>query len=275
MYFLSFDCATKSLAFVIAYVDVENISLDIINQNINNQDINKQDINKLIKIIDGETVDLFPNIADVDILTVDRIKALVIYVRKRILPILAGLGRQPLILTNNDTILAGQDQHQDRQLLQAIAGQDQQLQAIADQDRQLQATTDQLQAVAGQDRQLQVLIEFQMGANPKARMIFAALIAIFADYDVELVNPSLKNKIYFSEEGKHKHFIKKYSQLYSANKAHAKYNFEFIEKKIGSPIKATSTEKGHIADAFMQILGQKCRSWPAGLGRQPLSNIIK
>ena len=92
MYFLSFDCATKSLAFVIAYVDVENISLDIINQNINNQninnqninnqDINKQDINKLIKIIDGETVDLFPNIADVDILTVDRIKALVIYVKK-------------------------------------------------------------------------------------------------------------------------------------------------------------------------------------------------
>ena len=249
MYFLSFDCATKSLAFIIAYVDVEKISLDIINQD------NKENNNKekdIIKIIDGETVDLFPNIADVDILTVDRIKALVIYVRKRILPVLAGLGRQPLILTNNDTILAGQNQHQDRQLLQA--------------------TTDQLQAVAGQDRQLQVLIEFQMGANPKARMIFAALIAIFADYDVELVNPSLKNKIYFSEEGKHKHFIKKYSQLYSANKAHAKYNFEFIEKKIGSPIKATNTEKGHIADAFMQILGQKCRSWPAGLGQPVLAS---
>ena len=96
-----------------------------------------------------------------------------------------------------------------------------------------------------------------MSANPKARMIFAALIAIFADYDVVLVNPSLKNKIYLSEEGKHKHFIKKYSQLYSANKAHAKYNFMLIEQIFGSPqsiANSSNANKGHIADAFMQIL---------------------
>ena len=88
-------------------------------------------------------------------------------------------------------------------------------------------------------------------------MIFAALIAVFADYDVKLVNPSLKNKIHFSEEGKHKHFIKKYSQLYSANKAHTKYNFEQIERIFGTNIKkSTNTERGHIADSFMQILGK-------------------
>ena len=245
MYYLSFDCATKSLAFVIAYVNVDKLLLQESNilltsmltkeltkeftkkftQEITNLEqlqlqlqlqLQKEELTKLkeqlqkiksnlIQIIDGETVDLFPNIADVDILTVDRIKALVFYVRKRILPALASLTRRSL----------------------------------------------------SDIPKLQILIEFQMGANPKARMIFAALIAVFADYDVKLVNPSLKNKIHFSEEGKHKHFIKKYSQLYSANKAHTKYNFEQIERIFGTNIKkSTNTERGHIADSFMQILGK-------------------
>ena len=207
MYFLSFDCATKSLAFIIAYVNVNKESLQETSKQLMNTELTCDEFNKiksnLISIIDGETVDLFPNIPDANIPTVERIKALVFYVRNRILP--------------------------------------------------------KLNSSKLDKTKLKVLIEFQMGANPKARMIFAALIAIFADYDVKLVNPSLKNKIHFSEDGKHKHFIKKYSQLYSANKAHAKYNFELVENMFGSNIKATSAEKGHIADAFMQILGI-CRS---------------
>ena len=231
MIYLSFDCATKSLAFVLAQVNINRQSL---NESLNElssfkltelssfkltelSSLTEVKLNliksNLINILDGETVDLFPNIPDSDISTVDRIKALVLYVRKRILPELDKLN--------------------------------------------------QFDKFDKLNQKIQILIEFQMGANAKARMIFCALIAIFADYDVILVNPSLKNKIYTSEEGKHKHFIKKYSQLYSANKAHAKYNFELIENIFGSCpsiSKSTSAEKGHIADAFMQILGHISQS---------------
>ena len=218
MYCLSFDCATKSLAFVIAKVNISQQSIqNAISKLSDCTTIEqlKQIKLDLIHIIDGEMVDLFPNIHDTDIKTVDRIKALVFYVRNRILPELDKLKE----------LKKEESKKEESKKEESI--------------------------------KLKIFIEFQMSANPKARMIFAALIAIFADYDVILVNPSLKNKIYLAEEGKHKHFIKKYSQLYSANKAHAKYNFMLIEKIFGSPqsiANSSNTNKGHIADAFMQIL---------------------
>ena len=157
----------------------------------------------MFNILDGETVDLFPNIPDNKISTVDRIKVLILYIKKRIL------------------------QSETWKLIQ--------------------------------NEKITILIEFQMGSNHKANIITSALIAIFADYNIELVNPSLKNKIFINEEGKHKHFIKKYSQLYSANNAHTKYNFEQIERIFGTNIKkSTNAERGHIADSFMQILGKLC-----------------
>ena len=95
-----------------------------------------------------------------------------------------------------------------------------------------------------------------MGSNHKARMISSALIALFSEYKVILISPNLKNKIYVNECGKHKHFIKKYSNLYSANKEHAKYNFSIITNIFPSNIKITKTSDiGHIADSFMQVLG--------------------
>ena len=106
------------------------------------------------------------------------------------------------------------------------------------------------------DINIEIFVEFQMGSNHKARMISSALIAIFSEYKVRLINPSLKNKVYTSEEGKHKHFIKKYSNLYSANKEHARYNFCTIENVFGSNIPYTKkSDRGHIADSFMQVLG--------------------
>jgi hypothetical protein len=87
-------------------------------------------------------------------------------------------------------------------------------------------------------------------------MISSALIALFSSYVVRLIHPSLKNKVYTCEDGKHKHFIKKYSSLYTANKEHSKYNFFIIEKIFSSSIPLTNkNDRGHIADSFMQVLG--------------------
>lgn len=102
--------------------------------------------------------------------------------------------------------------------------------------------------------QVRVLIEYQMG--DAQRKISDALIAIFADYDVFIVGPSHKNRIYTCEEGKYSKFAPKYANAYNANKAHAKFNFEKIEKTFGSCIPASSNKlRGHIADSFMQVLG--------------------
>ena len=229
MWYLSFDCATKTFAFSLSYVNIcpihiNNAILELseINTILELSEINNLlELSKLIEfaellkkinekkymikksiidIVDGETINLFPNIADNKILPVERVKALVSYIKSRIF---------------------------ENPIWQKIP-----------------------------KNELTILIEFQMGSNHKANIISTALITLFAEYNVELVKPSLKNKVYINEDGKHKHFIKKYSQLYSANKAHAKYNFDQIEKIFGTQIKAsTSTERGHVADSFMQILG--------------------
>jgi hypothetical protein len=106
------------------------------------------------------------------------------------------------------------------------------------------------------DAPIHIMVEYQMGPNFKAREVASAIIAIFAEYSVVVVNPSLKNKISTSAEGEYKNFTSKYTTTYGANKAHTKYNFEIIEKVFKSRItKSSNAEKGHIADSFMQVLG--------------------
>jgi hypothetical protein len=208
MYYLSFDCATKSFAYSLSYVDLNNI--DIKYQNLighilkePSQCIKYFDEFKhsIIHLLDGEVIDFFPNISDAKIDTVERIQKISNYVKNTIMPKIKDINIHMNI-------------------------------------------------------NIEIFIEFQMGSNHKARMISSALIAIFSEYKVRLINPSLKNKVYTSEEGKHKHFIKKYSNLYSANKEHARYNFCAIENVFGSNIPYTKkSDRGHIADSFMQVLG--------------------
>ena len=103
---------------------------------------------------------------------------------------------------------------------------------------------------------LQVVIEFQMGANARARAVAAALVALFAEQDVIIVGPTLKNKVAACEEGRYYHFAARYTTTYAANKAHAKFNFAQFEKLFGTGIPATSPAlRGHIADSFMQVVG--------------------
>ena len=104
---------------------------------------------------------------------------------------------------------------------------------------------------------VRIIIEFQLGANAPSRAVAAALVTLFAEEDVRIVGPTLKNKIATCEEGRYYHFAAKYSTSYGANKAHAKYNFARIEEVFGTEIPPTRPPalRGHIADSFMQIVG--------------------
>lgn len=212
MYYLSFDCATKTFAYSLSYVnlDIDHILKDFIadlQRGGREQGEEWEEfqlllqkyylkLKSIIYLMDGAVVDFFPNIPDNKINTVDRIQKMSNYIKDIVIP-------------------------------------------------KLNDITD-----------IEIFIEFQMGSNHKARMISSALIALFSKYKVRLINPSLKNKVYITEEGKHKHFIKKYTNLYSANKEHAKYNFALIEDIFKSDIPQTKkNERGHIADSFMQVLG--------------------
>jgi hypothetical protein len=219
MYYLSFDCATKTFAYSLSYVnlDIDHILKDFI-EDLQGEALQGEalqgealqgfqsilqkyylKLKSIIYLMDGAVVDFFPNIPDNKINTVDRIQKMSNYIKDTIIPKLNDIPK------------------------------------LAD---------------------IEIFIEFQMGSNHKARMISSALIALFSKYKVRLINPSLKNKVYITEEGKHKHFIKKYTNLYSANKEHAKYNFALIEEIFKSNIPQTKkNERGHIADSFMQVLG--------------------
>jgi len=111
---------------------------------------------------------------------------------------------------------------------------------------------------------LKVLVEFQMGQNPSARSVASAIVAMFVDDDVTIIGPSLKNSIWLSPAGHYGLFAEKYKTSYSANKAHAKYNFELAEKLFGTniPITKPAALRGHIADSFMQVLGYLAKGYP-------------
>ena len=69
-----------------------------------------------------------------------------------------------------------------------------------------------------------ILVEYQMSANFKSHDIFTGIIYHFAENDVQVIGPSLKQKIAFGSDGRYSHFLKKYSSNYAANKAHSKFN---------------------------------------------------
>lgn len=102
---------------------------------------------------------------------------------------------------------------------------------------------------------LSVLIEFQMSHNTQSKIVSIALLALFSEYELCLVNPSLKNKLCFTEEGRYCYFMEKYKNSYDANKKHALYNYKEFERIFNQKINLSDKLKGHVADSFMQILG--------------------
>jgi hypothetical protein len=226
---VGFDCATKTFAFSVCYVDFEGFraaapalrararacaemlrraegsapeeALNLHRSARRALEALDKEVGGFLKIADGETVDLFPGRPDDDVGTVERIKAVSKYIRERVRPSVAA--RVP------------------------------------------------------PSERLRIVIEFQMGQNSRARTVASALVALFADDDVIIVGPSLKNKVFVCEEGRYGNFASKYAAAYGANKAHAKFNFAVLEAAFGTEIPETKPKslRGHIADSFMQVLG--------------------
>jgi hypothetical protein len=72
--------------------------------------------------------------------------------------------------------------------------------------------------------QLTVLVEYQMGSNVNSHSVFDGIFMYYADYNLEKVGPSLKNKIFLCEEDRHQRFLEKKTRSYDANKAHTAFN---------------------------------------------------
>lgn len=215
-YYLSFDCATKTLAYVLLRINfcynkndlnqLRNL-LTLIEQNNNNKTINDKMITMLNKIdtdtknsiiiISADCVDLFPGRCDKNITTVERIKTLADYINSTIFPLILDIPKE----------------------------------------------------------QIDVFVEFQMSYNTKSKIISIALLSLFNQYELYIVHPTLKNKMFITEEGKFTNFIKKYKNTYTANKKHALYNFKEYERIFNQNVDICDDLKGHIADAFMQVLG--------------------
>lgn len=108
------------------------------------------------------------------------------------------------------------------------------------------------------------LVEYQMGPNDKSRVISSQILYHFSKFcinnnnAIHLIGPSLKNKIIIGGiDSKYSIFLEKYKTNYTANKAHAKYNFlkliTFLKKEtLIKDIKAKNIDD--IADSVLMSL---------------------
>jgi hypothetical protein len=107
---------------------------------------------------------------------------------------------------------------------------------------------------------LTVLIEYQPSFNEKSRTIYNQIIYEYSDnnlYNIFIMNPLYKNKIYFNNELKHSSFMQKYNNNYIANKNHTKANFLYFLDKYHLEYVIKNIKKKNLddlADSFMQII---------------------
>ena len=107
---------------------------------------------------------------------------------------------------------------------------------------------------------IHLLIEYQLSSNYNANAIYNQIIYEFSNsiYEITVMNPSYKNKIYFHNDLKHSSFIQKYNNNYIANKNHTKANFLYFIKHFNlehviKGVKAKNIDD--LADSFLQIFG--------------------
>jgi len=203
-YYLSFDCATKTFAYVLVSIDYKYYLTNFKELKDNIDTLSTESLVKLdyitkntVRIIEAKCIDFFPNIDNKKISTIDRVKKMVEYVKSNILP-----------------------------LIETISKDD-----------------------------IDIVVEFQMSYNTQSKVISIGLITLFSEYNIYLVNPTLKNKISLTERGKYSYFIEKYKSNYTANKEHALYNFKTFEDIFDQHVQYPNSMKKNIADAFLQIFG--------------------
>ncbi len=74
---------------------------------------------------------------------------------------------------------------------------------------------------------------------------------------VVMINPTLKNKLYFHDSLKHEHFVAKYAKRYDANKAHTEANLRYFVKTFGCEHALHGVKNANypdFADSFMETL---------------------
>ena len=206
--YLSFDVATKSLAFSVVKLPTDipkefnqiRNQIEEITEESQIQAIHDR-VKSFITIMDGSVDNLVPDKKDKDISEVERLRALIGYYKTKLLPMMTIHE-----LTPENTV---------------------------------------------------ILIEYQMSPNFKARTICSGLITLLYEYEIHIVKPILKNRINLTPDGHWINFVKKYKTLYTANKKHAIYNFEWMIQRftIAENLKFTKTQISHVADAFMQTIG--------------------
>ena len=232
-WYLSFDCATKSLAFCLLAINFQKISkkesiLLSAQTAADNyikalQENNKEETEKWaltfaklriearesVRFVAGQVKDLFPGRPDKSIKTIERVRAVKKFVKNCVIPVINAASQEGCPSTSAP--------------------------------------------------ELNVVIEFQFGANAKSRLVKYVLITIFSECNVFIVGPSLKNKVWFPEDIKSKQcfFLEKYAKPYGANKAHALYCFEHLEKlfKWDVPTLDSPQFKKDLADSCMQVIG--------------------
>ncbi len=228
--YLSFDCATKTFAYVLCEIKFEyfnsiqnqlNEIFKAINEkmifmigklkskNITEHKKCYPEITQCINLIDecskllkqfitishANTIDLIPNQKDTETSTTERVLALSKFAKTDIIPLLNLNAKLPLT----------------------------------------------------------ILVEFQMGTNPKAKVILSALIAILYYHDptlnIYIVSPALKNTISLAD------YPTNYKSAWSANKAHARNNFEIYQCLYDINVDMKKSLIGHVADSFFQVIG--------------------
>ena len=117
-----------------------------------------------------------------------------------------------------------------------------------------------IDSLLSKSNQTTVVIEYQMNCNDKSRTIYNQLIYHYScinKFIVKVIAPAFKNKIYFSEELKHNKFLQIYRSNYIANKKHTSANFiyfmnVFDKSELISHIKKKNIDD--ISDSFIQAL---------------------
>lgn len=216
MLFLSFDIASRSLAYTIMYynTDVLSIISNIINDGRENNIINSIDSINCIDFVLKKNVDL--RICDVSDINEG--------------------------LTNKEV-----DSYTKTKKLKSILTI---LQTILDNFKI------ELMNESCIETEIVVLLEYQMPSNYQANAVFNQIYYHFIDYNPQVVSPCYKNKIYFSNDLTYDNFISKYKNTYSANKAHTKANFLHFIESFGLKERINHIKKKNLddaADSFIQI----------------------
>lgn len=101
------------------------------------------------------------------------------------------------------------------------------------------------------------LLEFQMGPNTKSNIISSQLMYHLSKYNhkIELVGPSLKNKIIIGDiSGGYENFAEKYQTSYAANKMHSRHNFLKLLKNMKKESMIKDIKKKNIDDIADSVL---------------------